>query len=89
MRRIFLGIDVGGSSIKAAAVDITKGGVVVQEETIATPQRALVTMTQNGAAGATTTMVDNIKTDYIKAVSPGVNGSGTVSPPIHGPIWSL
>lgn len=51
--------------------NLTGGGNL---QTTSTPQRAIVTMTQNGSADTSTTIVDNIKTDYIKTVTAPVNG---------------
>jgi hypothetical protein len=51
--------------------NLTGGG---NYKTTATPQRAIVNMTQNGSPETSTTIVDNIKTEYIQTITAPVNG---------------
>jgi polyphosphate glucokinase len=55
----YLGVDVGGSGIKAALVDLTDGSLVSERERVDTPQPA----TPDAIAGAIAEMLDDVDYD--------------------------
>jgi polyphosphate glucokinase len=75
MHRQAIGIDIGGSSIKAAVVDLTRGALIGERRSVPSPAMSAVSEMMDAMA---TALPDNAGTLMAGVTFPGVVVGGTV-----------
>src|SRR6185369_5447005 len=75
MHRQAIGIDIGGSSIKAALVDLTRGTLIGERKSVPSPAMSAVSEMMDAMAAA---LPDNAGNLMAGVTFPGVVGGGTV-----------